>query len=308
MRNPNILTDRPRNISALDTFEEYVAFPALNASALRLFDEARGGAPAKAAYYINTANDPDDDRDTDALRFGNLYHRYVLQRDEFDVSVKILDDGTRQALLEKAIDAGSKATKFSKNLKSYQEFKKAKDAAGIDMIDEFTARKLQSMQIAIDRDDDIREALSQPGQSEISLYFGLPFGERFIQCKARIDHLPESPPDILDLKSCRSANAEEFARSIPRLGYDLQAAFYKLAVNSLGGEHDNFRFICQEKEPPYLAAIYDMPPDWMAYAEHELNAILSRVKTCLERDDWGGYISGQIMPPAYMEEIIEQIA
>lgn len=308
MRNPNIITDEPRSEMAQDSFEEYAAFPALNSTALKLFDEARGGAPAKAAYYINTANDPDDDRDTEALRFGNLYHRYILQMDEFDVSVKILDDGTKQELLEKAIAAGSKATKFSKNLKPYQEFKKAKASAGIELIDEFTASKLAAMQGALVREPDIREALGQPGRSEVSLYFGLPYGERFIQCKARIDHLPDNPPDILDLKTCRRANAEEFARSIPRLGYDLQAAFYKLAVNSLGGEHDNFRFICQEKEPPYLAAIYDMPPDWMAYAEHELNAILSRVKTCLERDDWGGYISGQIMPPAYMEEIIEQIA
>ena len=308
--SPNIVTDHPRTETVQDDFETYKTFPGLNNSALKLFDAARGGAPAKSAWYMNNAHAEieHDEETSEALRFGSLYHTFALERQKFDSKTALLDDEMKAILFESALAAKSKAKGFSKNLATYRAWKAEHEAAGVTVIDEGAMAKLSAMERGLQSDPDIAEAMAAPCLSEVSIYFGLPFGERFIQCKARVDSLPINGPDVLDLKTTRNANAEDFARSMPKFGYDLQAAWYLRACRAVGLAKTRFRFIAQEKDQPYLSAIYDIPDDWLRYADHEISAILSRVKLCLESGRWEGHVSGELMPPAYMDSIIEQIS
>lgn len=316
-----LITNNSRTEIVKEPFATYQAFQALNHSSLKLSDIHGTGCPLKAWTELTakwkTAPEPesdedaDDDTATDAMLFGTLYHSFLLEPGEFRKQAAILDAVMMARLYDEALATGSKAKGFSKQLATYKNWRDGIERAGMTVVDERTAAKMEDMRVMLWLNDEIRDELTECNKTEVSVYFGLPVraGDKDgpkVQCKARIDAL--APGVVLDLKTCRSAHPLEFARQIPRLGYDTQAAWYMIAAKAVGLDVSRFGFVAQEVTYPYLGALHWMPADWLTYAKKEVRRIYFQFAAHLESGKFPGYGNGELMPPAYLEEMIEMNA
>ena len=321
----HLISEIPRHEIVQESFAEYKAYPAINQSFLNSFDIQNGGCPAKAAHYLasNIAgyDAPDiEGLDTgatpeasEAMAFGSLYHQYILQPEEFAKSAHYLDSAKEEELYNEALAGKSKAKGFSKSLGTYKTWKAEVLASGGQIVSEGLERKLEAMRAALVRDPATEEALKVDSVNEVTLYFSIPLDPRDeanpkrIQCKALIDKLPKEGRDIFDLKTTRSAHPEAFARSVSQYGYDKQSAWYTRASKAHDLGERRFVFLAQEAVAPYLAARHVMPQSWVDFASAEIDTILSGVRQCLTTDDWAGYGGGELLPPSYLQDIIDSI-
>lgn len=111
-----------------------------------------------------------------------------------------------------------------------------------------------------------------------------------VSCRARLDWLRDFA-GIADYKTSVSAAPTAFAKSVARYGYHQQAPFYidGLVALGLGDPDTQFRFIVQEKTPPYLVAVYTLDAAALRRGR-ELN---HRARLAYQRymaaDEWPGY-------------------
>ena len=95
---------------------------------------------------------------------------------------------------------------------------------------------------------------------------------------------------IYDLKTCEDASPQGFLSAVRKYRYNLQAYFYRHAVESaykcrvLG-----FRFIAVEKEPPYATAVYELGPELMTNAAFDFERAIKLYKDCTASGEWPGY-------------------
>lgn len=136
--------------------------------------------------------------------------------------------------------------------------------------------------------------------------------ETGVLCKCRVDFITQADGWTVlgDLKTTGDASAEAFAKSVANYGYYRQAAFYLDGFNALDERERLFVFLPIEKERPYLAARYDLPPEWIAKGRREYRDALRQWAEAEETGIWPGYPSEMrtLEPPrwhlSYTEEEI----
>lgn len=112
--------------------------------------------------------------------------------------------------------------------------------------------------------------------------------------RAMIDNLPERGP-IYDFKTAENASSEGARRAAEAYGWDVQAAHYLDTVEAATGERRRFRFVVQEKEPPYEVGVYELhddeadDADWMLDARHKAAEARLIWAECLRTGVWPGY-------------------
>lgn len=146
--------------------------------------------------------------------------------------------------------------------------------------DMFTAARMQL--------DEHREAQAAftGGRPEATLIFK----EGGVWCRARLDWLPDDRRFFDDFKTCDCADPDAFQRIIISLGYDVQAAFYRRGIRALGlSENPNFRFVVQEKDPPYMLSVIGLTPGLLDLADRKVDKALRLWAECLETNKWPGY-------------------
>jgi exodeoxyribonuclease VIII len=130
------------------------------------------------------------------------------------------------------------------------------------------------------------------GEHEQSMYFTDEFTG--IQCKIRPDCYKVIGDRVIitDLKSCKSAVAEDFIRDIIKYHYDLQAYMYRLGVAKTLGvpiENVSFVFVPVEKKAPYLMGMYEVTQDIFDRGEMLFRKYIGMYKECMETNNWYGY-------------------
>lgn len=111
-----------------------------------------------------------------------------------------------------------------------------------------------------------------------------------VVCRARLDWLHDGGAFVSDLKTTsRSANPDEFTRSIFSMGYDIQVAAYTRAVERTTGVTAEFRFVVVETAPPYALSVIALGPAALTIAEKKWRYAVETWRRCLERDEWSGY-------------------
>ena len=115
-----------------------------------------------------------------------------------------------------------------------------------------------------------------------------------VLCKAKIDALV---PGVMcaDLKTTLDAEERAFAGKVQSLRYYTQAAFYLMAVESLGMKHMDFMFAVVEKEPPYGTNTYLMGQQFRMIGRSQVHGWLRLVAECQASGNW----------PCYPEKLIE---
>lgn len=145
-----------------------------------------------------------------------------------------------------------------------------------------------------------RALLTRPGKAERSVYWIDPATGEL--CRCRPDYWTDD--DLLgDLKSCRDASPEGFARSVATYRYHVQDAFYLDGVSAATGRRPRgFVFIAVESDPPFAVATYQLRPASRELGRLEYRRDLARYAQARRSGVWQGY-SQQIEPldlPAYV--------
>jgi hypothetical protein len=125
------------------------------------------------------------------------------------------------------------------------------------------------------------------GKPEQTLIWQEPTG---VTCRARLDWLRDDHTCIDDYKTTsRTANPEQWSRSLFGMGCDVQAAFYLRGLKTLTGTAADWRWVVQETTPPYALSVITLTPAAMQLAEAKVEHAIAKWAECLEADQWPGY-------------------
>jgi hypothetical protein len=118
----------------------------------------------------------------------------------------------------------------------------------------------------------------------------LTWEENGVACRARVDWLHDDHTAIDDLKTTsRSADPDQWGRTMFNSGYDVQAAMYARGVKALTGSEPEFRFVIAETQPPFLVSVVALAPDAVALANSKLDYALTVWARCLKAGRWEGW-------------------
>ena len=237
--------------------DDYHAAPGISKSGLSRFADCparfRWGKPAT----------------TEALRFGSLIHTAILEPVELDRRYK-----------------PSGLTRFSEREKAYQdELAKAGGRELVKQADYDEARRIQEAVLA---HPVVRELLTPDLIAERSFAWHDP--ATGVLCRGRADGVNPAERLFVDIKTCADASHDAFAKAAHAYRYHWQAEMYTAGMQRADGWRANgFFFICVEKEPPYLTAVYEIGEPERELARFEVDAALARYAECLARDEWPGH-------------------
>lgn len=109
--------------------------------------------------------------------------------------------------------------------------------------------------------------------------------------RARFDWL--APRLIVDYKSAVSVDPRDLAGrygAVKKYGYDMQADWYLGVARALGEPIEEFAFIFQMKEPPYLVTVAVLRDPDLLDARARNREALERFRDCTESGLWPGFL------------------
>jgi exodeoxyribonuclease VIII len=212
---------------------DYLSYTALKAFAK---------SPAHYIQYVMG-----DRVETPDMKFGTAFHKYVLERNDFDSSYDVMPK----------VDKRTKAGKA--------EWSKRQNGSRV-VIDESELARIMAMQNKIEEHPEAIK-IYEEGLSEIPVVKKI----HGIEFKGWIDRTNEH--GTWDLKTCQDASPNGFKKAAYNMDYYLQAAIYC----ELTGR-DQFRWLAIEKTAPYNVMVYDISPDALYWSKARLKTLVSKFK------------------------------
>lgn len=214
----------------------------------------------------------------DAMAFGNAFHKYVLERDDY----------LKEYLITEKVNKTTKAGK-EKHLKYIEE------ANGRLMIDAEAQKVIEDMANAVWSHRDapffIRGSLY-----EKSLYWEEE--DTGLLVKARPDIWNKN--FICDLKTAADGSPAAFARSMHNFGYYLQCAMIHDGLKALQNIfQENFVFVVVEKEPPHAVAVYPLDKEDLMLGLERYKRTLKDIADSYQSNHWPSYPTTTISLPNY---------
>lgn len=241
----------------------------------------KGCAEKYHAKHIAKTVPPEE---TDALKFGSLAHRVVLEPDSLDGAYHVRPDG------------------LSFTTKEGKAWRDAHGDRPIITHDEWT--RASAVRDAVWKHREARALLTN-AQREKSLFATDKDGTLR---KGRLDLIPAGTDCLADLKTCESAALGDHERDSLQYRYFVQAAYYLDLAQMIGLEFDKFAFICVEKTPPYLVAVYQVDPEILDLGRTFYRRDLAEVQSCTETGIWPGYKTQMAGLPAWAKKQMQEVA
>ena len=251
--------------SETDSNEHYHAQEGISASGLKLVKQS-------PAHYMYSER-----KETDAMRFGTMYHHFILENNTFFQKYTIID-------IEKRPDKkhGMTAKENAAWLESFDY-----------PISKETHEQLESMREILFRHPYAKSLLiGGEGEIEVSYYCELDIGaEKPIKFRFRPDRVKHGKRIIVDLKTAADASTDGFKKATTNQEYQIQGSVYPdlmelVMEQDLGYE---FFFVAQEKVPPYVFNIFQASPQFRSVGKYEYEILLMLYAWCVENDRWPGY-------------------
>lgn len=200
---------------------------------------------------------------------------------------KVLGKGDEYAAIPEEL-LGSNGAASTKAAKEWIEDARARGvtplkAEEVEMIDAMAAKclaRLAEMKIAVD-----------PERSEI---VGIAEIDG-IWNRAMFDNAPMGRKYLIDFKTTTDASPEACMRAVCNYGYDVQARHYLDVWHAVTGEKRSFRFVFQEKEPPFEVSVVELMDDpsldgdWMLDAASKIREARFLWQRGLKTGEWPGY-------------------
>lgn len=268
--------------------EVYHKMPALSNSGLKTLLNC----PAK--YYYKYLSGEYEPKEKPYFKIGKAAHKYILEgREEFEKEYwhNPYSEFKKDELIEFLKTFG-----YDDSIKKYLVadlmqlvLEKAEIEPKAIHLTASELNQIVCMAKSINADIKCKNALSQKGESELSFFWQ--DGRTGIWLKCRPDFLPYDCKNIPDYKTAESANPETFFNTFIKYGYHVQAAMYRMGIKEVTGiDVENFFFIVQEKEAPYITQIFNPATDHIiTWGEKAIYAGIEKYLECKERDLWEGY-------------------
>ena len=94
---------------------------------------------------------------------------------------------------------------------------------------------------------------------------------------------------IVDYKTCASADLDSIQRDVARYGYHIQDAWYRAGFRALFGVQPMFRFIFQEKTAPYLITVIELDQTAVDIGKRLSEAAIWSYAECTASGIWPDY-------------------
>lgn len=225
-----------------------------------------------------------DDGDTPAKVFGKAYHCRVLEPEVFAATycAPPPEDAPRDLRHLRKAKNPSDATRESI---AFWDAWEAEHKGQI-MLPRDAFEQIEEMYAAL-LAHPVAAGILKDGVSEVTMRWtdeasGVP-------CKARADWWVQARSLLVDLKTTDEASPEAFARTVDRYGYHVQHAHYCAGAQACGMPAQHYLILAQEKDPPYLPAVYsiDAAAEVRGFELRERG--LEILRRCRESNIWPGY-------------------
>jgi PDDEXK-like domain of unknown function (DUF3799) len=176
--------------------------------------------------------------------------------------------------------------------KKAQQQRAEAEAAGALALLEDDVIRAKEMAAAVRRDDLARTLLDPDhGEPEQAIFWR--DTETGIWRRALIDWrqtVSYGPPTVVDYKTTACADPASIRKAVARYGYHQQATWYLDAVESVGYPDDTaFKFIFQEKTPPYLLAVVELHDTAMRIGHARNRRAIEIYRDCTAAGIWPGH-------------------
>lgn len=222
------------------------------------------------------------EEETEALRFGSMYHAFILEPELFDQEYFIFDDST---IYQELIGEGYKSPRSTKQYKEWFDTEMVK--AGQKMTVSFEEYEtLKAMKARLFSHPYAKYLLTK-GQSELSHYTE----REGVKVKIRPDHMHLNKRICVDLKTCQDASEDKFKIHAAELGYHISAALYADVLEQIysPGFQWSFILVAQEKKHPYAFNIFKASPQFIAVGQFEYEILLKQHDYCQKTGIYRGY-------------------
>lgn len=131
-------------------------------------------------------------------------------------------------------------------------------------------------------------AFSQKGESELSLFWI--DEETGVLLKCRPDFLPYDCKLVPDYKTTFSVNPNTFFGDFIKYGYHIQSAMYEDGIKAVTGiKVDEFFFVAQEKEAPFITQVYVPDTNIIEFGYKGMRKAINKYVECKEKGFWDTY-------------------
>jgi hypothetical protein len=214
-------------------------------------------------------------RETDALRFGKAVDVAFLTPDEWESSVAVAPDVSKQTKEGKATHAAFAEASTGKIIISASENQTIMDMSA-SLADPVHSQVVDVMSV---------------GERQREVHWV----ESGVQCQARLDILIPQWGIIADLKTTACVpSAYEWRYQVRKYGYDAQAAWYFAAADSQGIPCDLFAWVIAEKSPPHHWVVHSVRRSSLGAAIEQRARLLERFAGCMETNHFPGIIGEEI--------------
>ncbi|MCV7158008.1 PD-(D/E)XK nuclease-like domain-containing protein [Mycolicibacterium brisbanense] len=235
-------------------------------------------SPEKFKEYRDNPRKPKREWD-----FGHVAHRKVLGK---GAEFVVLDPRVCGLTKDGSVAANPRATTM------WKDAEKGARSLGLVPIHIDDADKADAM-VAKLFADPVSQRFFREGDAEVALYHTDP--ETGIRLRGRCDWI-ESNGDIDDYKTAKTANPEELHRDFYKLKYFMQAAWYIDLAKAVGAaDNPVFRFIVQEKEPPYAVSVVRYDEESLEEGRRRNRDAIRLFADCLASDRWPGYADAEVV-------------
>ncbi len=223
----------------------------------------KGGFRKSPAHYK-----AEQEKSSDALSFGNIAHKAILEPEGFREKYIVAPDVNRRT------KAGKEELEKFMDLAGERELITKEDQAKvIKMKSVFNAHKMAS---AFWKKADAVETVV------LFELFGVPF-------KAKVDIINTAFKAAIDYKSTRDAFEDSFQRDYLKYGYHIQGFIYLEAARAAGYDVNKFVLIAQEKEDPYGINVFPLSPSALELGRLETQKLAPHWWECFQNDSWPCY-------------------
>lgn len=243
---------------------KYHAHPALSRSKLFWLTQS----PAYFRYRMDTPSPA-----TDALTFGSVFHKLVLEPRYF----------SREFLIAPEINRRTNAGR-----EQYATIMARAEAGRRTVIDQDMYDLAAAMRDSLLRNRYAR-LLLDGAQVERSFFWTDEITGTKCKCRPDAINIVGGTAYIIDLKSCLHATPRAFRQDAVAYGYPLQTAMCREGVRRSTGLDCRFIFACVEKSAPHFVALYEADELFLRYGEDQMRELLDLHRDCSLSGNWYGY-------------------
>jgi len=244
--------------------KDYFALDALNSSKGK-----KMGNPQKFKH------EDDNQKQSDALDFGTIFHDYVLREIDPKNHPSVAIGDFENFKTKKAQQWRDKNLEAGKIVYSAGKFAP-------------TVKQVEGMADAIIGLPDYLAHLNDSKKEVVILWDKVTSAGQVIKCKAKLDSFNPNSDIIYDLKSTK--DIETFNRDARDLGYYMSMAWYLEAAREVGSVATKAAFAVAGKSEPYQAVIREVPGFMLEHGKNKMDVYAENWRKYSQEDTWpSGY-------------------